>query len=120
MEMSKTKISKRMKKKTNSKLVETILLCKKHNQLELGKVLSGPRRRISPINLDEIEKGAKEGETVIFPGKVLGTGTLNKKVKLVALDFSKSAEEKLRKNKVEFKSINEALKDKSFKGRLLK
>ena len=121
MEMSKTKISKRMQRKTNSELVETILLCKKNNQLDVAKILSGPTRKIPSINLDEIDKEAKDGEVIIFPGKILGQGEITKKIKIIALNFSASAEEKLKKAKIETATIKEALeKNKKLDGRILK
>ncbi len=49
------------------------------------------------VNVGKIEKYAKEGETVIVPGKVLGDGELRKKVTVVAKGFSKKAREKIEK-----------------------
>jgi large subunit ribosomal protein L18e len=118
--ISKTKISKRARKKTNSELGETMLLAKKEN-LEIAKILSSPTRKRMKMNLEEINKETKDGETVIIPGKVLGQGDLDKKVKIIALSFSSSAEEKLKKSKCEArKLIDELKKDKKLKGRILK
>ena len=119
-EISKTRISKRMKKKTNSELVETIMLAKKHN-LELAKLLSIPTRRRIKKNLEEIDKEAKENETIIVPGKVLGQGNINKKIRVVALSFSENAEEKLKKAKCETRTLSEELKkSKKLEGKILK
>ena len=41
MKISKTQISKRLKKKTDSELVETIEIAKKNNLLEIAGKLSG-------------------------------------------------------------------------------
>ena len=118
--ISKTKISKRIKKKTNSNLVETILLAKKYNQ-EIASLLASPTRRRIRKNLDEIDKEAKEGETIIVPGKVLGQGSINKKIKVVALSFSESAKEKLKKAKCETVQVKEEFeKSKKINGRILK
>ena len=54
--MSKTQISKRVKRKTNPELVETIELAKKNNQLELAKKLSGPTRLQSKVNVEHLNK----------------------------------------------------------------
>jgi len=72
------------------------------------------------INLEMIEKHFQEAEIVNFeslrqkgfasrelPGgiKILGKGELTKKVEIHAHAFSKSAREKLEKNKISFKEI---------------
>jgi len=107
---SKTKIEKQMKKKTNSLLVKTILLAKKNNKwLEVAKILSGPRKRWININLEEIDKQTQDGEKVVIPGKVLSQGEITKKIKIVALDFSERAREKLLNSKREISSIIEEI-----------
>lgn len=121
MEISKTKISKRMKRKTNSELAETILLAKKNNLLEIAKMLSGPTRKRISLNLEEIDKEAKGNETIIVPGKVLGQGKINKKIKIIALSFSSSAEEKLKKAGCQAVTIKEEIeKNKKLEGKILK
>ena len=114
MEISKTKINKRMKKKTNPELVETLLLAKKVNP-ELAKILSGPTRKRITKNLDEINKESKEGGTVIVPGKVLGDGELTKKIRIIALGFSESALKKLKDKS----TILEELKKGKITGKIL-
>ncbi len=107
---SKTKIEKQMKKKTNALLVKTILLAKKNNKwLEVAKILSGPRKRWINMNLEEIDKQTQDGEKVVIPGKVLSQGEITKKIKIVALDFSERAREKLLKSKREISSIIEEI-----------
>tara|TARA_Y100000310_G_C20658422_1_gene803279 strand:+ start:590 stop:946 length:357 start_codon:yes stop_codon:yes gene_type:complete len=107
--ISKTKISKRQKRKTNSELVETIELAKKNNQLDLAKKLSQPTRLQSKVNLNDLDK-LKENKVMII-GKVLGTGEINKKIEIAALGFSESAKNKLKKNGSKINSIKEFLKD---------
>jgi len=68
----------------------------------LNKILSDKSRRQRKkvtVNLFKLDKLAKKfkDKTFIVPGKVLGTGKLNEKVKVVAFDFSERA----------FKKINE-------------
>ena len=110
MKISKTQISKRVKRKTNPELVETIELAKKKDKLELAKKLSGPIRFHSKVNLDDLNNS--KGKKVLVMGKVLGRGQINKKIKVVALSFSKQAEEKLKKAGCEIKTIKQDLKDK--------
>lgn len=68
--------------------------------LELEK----PTRRKRTVNLSKIEKYAKDKETVIIPGKVLGTGELKKDVTVSAFQFSDSAKNKI-KNKLTIKEL---------------
>ncbi|WP_368407881.1 MULTISPECIES: 50S ribosomal protein L18e [Haloarchaeobius] len=57
--------------------------------------LEKPRRTHAEVNLGRIERYAQEDETVIVPGKVLGSGALSKSVTVAAVDFSSSAETKI-------------------------
>ena len=57
--------------------------------------LEKPRRSHAEVNLGRIERYAREDETVVVPGKVLGSGTLRKSVTVAAVDFSGSAETKI-------------------------
>ncbi|MDO8623530.1 MAG: 50S ribosomal protein L18e [archaeon] len=109
--ISKTKIEKRMQRKTSSELASTILACKKNTAWnDIGKLVSNPKRNRIIMNLDEINKTAKDNETIILPGKVLSQGEITKKIKIIALNFSESAREKLSKAKIEISSINEEIK----------
>lgn len=110
-----------MKKKTDSSLAETIFLAKKNNLIELAGLLSRPTRKRAKMNLEEIDKQAKEGEIIIIPGKVLGQGEVSKKIKVLAVDFSESAMEKLKKAKCEVKTLREELeRNKKLEGKILK
>ena len=120
---SKTKISKQSERKTNPILVETIRAAKKHAKwLEVAAILSGPRRKSVNLNLQDIDKKAKEKDIIVIPGKVLSQGEITKKVKIVALNFSDKAKEKLLKSKIDVLTIlDEIKKNPSAKGiRLLK
>ncbi len=108
---SKTKIDKQIKKKTSKKLVETIINLKKNDKwLDVARILSGSRKNMVNFNLEKINNKTNEGEIVIIPGKVLSQGEIDKKIKIIALGFSKKAEEKLSKSKIKFSSINEEIK----------
>ena len=103
---SKTKITKQLQKKSNSKLIETILEAKKKEKwLEVAGIISGPRRKRINLNLNEINARTKEKEKIIVPGKVLSQGEINKKIKIIALSFSEKAKEKLKKSGCEFSNI---------------
>ncbi|PSP91941.1 50S ribosomal protein L18e [Halobacteriales archaeon QS_1_68_44] len=47
------------------------------------------------VNLGRIERYARADETVIVPGKVLGSGALRKEVTVAAVDFSSTARTKI-------------------------
>jgi large subunit ribosomal protein L18e len=118
---SKTKIKNRTRKKTNSDLVETIALAIKKNENEIAKILSGPTRNLPAINLGQINEKAKDGETIIIPGKVLSYGNVDKKIRVVAYNFSSVALDKLKKAKCELSTIREELENnKKISGKILK
>ena len=70
--------------------------------------LSYSTRRRREVNLHQINKHAKDKETVVVPGKVLGDGSLDKHVTVAAWQFSKSAIEKLGKNAVTIHDLMES------------
>ncbi len=106
-----------MKRKTNPELVETIMLAKKQNMIELAKKLSAPTRQQAKINVETLDK-LKEKE-IIVAGKVLGNGNIDRKLTVYALSFSEQAKEKLKKAGCEIKTIYQGLKDKKIKDGVL-
>jgi len=62
---------------------------------DVAETLEKPRRRHAEVNLSRIERYAREGETVVVPGKVLGSGALRTPVAVAAVDFSSTAETKI-------------------------
>ena len=70
-----------------------------------------PTRRRVEINLNHIEREAKEGETIVVPGVVLGEGKLTKKVTIAAWRFSTKAKEKIEKSGARAISIEELIKE---------
>jgi len=58
------------------------------------ETVSKPRRNRPQVNLSRINRIAKD-ETIVVPGKVLGSGTFDKKVTVAALEFSDSARKKI-------------------------
>ena len=58
--------------------------------------LAGPASQRSEVNLSLIDKHTKDGDSIIVPGKVLGTGVLSKKkVTIVAFSASESAKTRI-------------------------
>jgi len=108
---SKTQIEKQMQRKTSENLVKIIVAAKKNKAwIRVAEVFSGPRKNRMNLNLEEINKRAKEGETIVVLGRVLSQGEVDKKIKIVALDFSKKAKEKLLKSKCEVSTISDEIK----------
>ena len=100
-----------MKRKLNPELVASIMKAKKLEKwLAVAHIISGPRRKKVSVNLDEIDKETKEGDTIVVPGKVLGQGEISKKIRIAALSFSKDAREKLKEKKCEAVSILDEIK----------
>jgi large subunit ribosomal protein L18e len=111
MAKSKTKISKQLKKKTNFQLVETIISAKKNNAwLKIAEILAGPRKNRTNFNLNELNNKTKENDKVIIIGKVLSQGEINKKIKIIAFNFSNKAKEKLLSAKCEVSNMLEEIK----------
>lgn len=109
---TKTKIEKQVQRKSNIEIIETIRSAKKKDKwLKIASILSGPRRKMVNLNLTEINKNSKEGDTIVVPGKVLAQGEINKKIKVVALGFSQTAREKLIKSKSNPTTILEEIKE---------
>ena len=62
---------------------------------DIADRLEKPRRTHAEVNLGRIERYAREDETVVVPGKVLGSGVLQKNVTVAAVDFSSTARTKI-------------------------
>ncbi|MFB6182942.1 MAG: 50S ribosomal protein L18e [Haloarculaceae archaeon] len=62
---------------------------------DVAERLEKPRRTHAEVNLGRIERYAREDETVVVPGKVLGSGVLQKDVTVAAVDFSSTARTKI-------------------------
>lgn len=108
---SKSKIEKQLQKKKNPELVKTIIYAKKNEAwIGIAGILSGPRRKNVNMNLDDLNKEAKSGETIVVPGKVLSLGNMDKKTNIVALSFSVVAREKILKSGGKTLSILEEIK----------
>ena len=112
---SKTKIEGQLKKKTNPLLVRTIILAKKNSAwLEVASILTGSRRNKKDANLSNLEKISGD---VVVCGKVLSQGEIGKKKRIIALNFSEKAKEKLKKAGCEIVLLVEEIKkNKEMKG----
>jgi large subunit ribosomal protein L18e len=98
--MSRLRKLQRRKSNPNlSALIDTLLEEGAKNKATIWKDvaerLAKPRRLYAEVNLSKIQKYAREGETILVPGKVLGSGEIDKKVDVAALSFSEKAKSKI-------------------------
>lgn len=99
---------------TNPILVETIELLQQQDAAvyrEAAENLGKVNRDRPEVNVSDIERVAEDGETVLVPGKVLGTGYLNKNVTVAAFKASKGAKQKI-KDEGEFMFIQDLVEEK--------
>ncbi len=73
--------------------------------------LSNPSRRRIEVNLSRINRVASEKDTILVPGKVLGSGKLDHRVKIAALAFTSSARNKINDSGGKCLSIEELIKE---------
>lgn len=57
----------------------------------VAELLEKPAKSRSRVNISKINRYASDGEMVLVPGKVLGAGSLEKKVTVAALGFTMQA-----------------------------
>ncbi|MFC1454610.1 50S ribosomal protein L18e [Candidatus Undinarchaeota archaeon] len=62
---------------------------------DLSKRISKPRRNRASVNLSKLDRFFNKDETIVVPGKVLGSGQLKNKVNVAAVEFSESAKQKI-------------------------
>jgi large subunit ribosomal protein L18e len=116
IKISKTKIENRLRQKANPLLVNAIIKLKKDNP-EIAKILATPKKKQPVFNLTKLDKMIKEGEKVFVPGKILSSGVLTKKAKIVSWDASEKAIEKMKEAKTEFiYLVDELESNKGLKG----
>lgn len=76
---------------------------------DLAERLSRPRKGWAEVNLSRLERHATEGETVVVPGKLLGTGSLSKPLTVAAYQASQTAREKVEAAGGEVLSLREVV-----------
>ncbi len=102
---------------TNTQLAELINDLKKvssENDAGIWKRiaydLSKSTRQRRIVNLSKISRYCTEDEVIVVPGKVLGSGELNKKLTIAAYQFSDQAREKIKEAKGTSLDISELIK----------
>ncbi len=69
---------------------------KQHFWKDASETLLAPRRNRPEVNLRTISTNTKDGSRVLIAGKVLGSGSLDHKVTVIAHSFSASAKAKIK------------------------
>ena len=108
-EISKTQIEIRLRKKKNPLLVGALIKLKKSNP-EIAKLLAMPSKKQGAINLGELNERIKDNTNIFFPGKILSSGDLKKKSKIVAWGASKKTIDKIKQFGAEFVPLLEEMK----------
>ena len=75
--------------------------------------LEKPTRQRRAVNLSRINRYTEENDTVVVPGKVLGSGVLNHKLTICAYQFSEQAKDKIKKAGAKIIPLLELSKEKS-------
>lgn len=109
--ISRKTLKERIRKKTNPSLAETIKTAMKNEKwLPVARVLSGPTRKQTSLNLYEIDERTKAGDSVLVLGKVLSQGELTKKIVICGLSASEKAKQKIKESKSEFVYLIDEIK----------
>ncbi len=113
-------------KTTNPELIQLISLLKKESRekqagiwLDIAEYLSKTRSQRVTVNLSKISRNTKRADTVIVPGKLLGSGSIDHAVTVASFGASEKAKVKLAAAKAKYVSISELL-EKNPKGANIK
>jgi large subunit ribosomal protein L18e len=103
-------------KTTNPEIVQLIRFLKKQSReknvgiwLDVAENLSKPSRQRVAVNLSKINRYTEKNATIIVPGKILASGTLDHAVTVAAFNASDKAKEKLAAAKAKYMSITELM-----------
>ncbi|MBW2978528.1 50S ribosomal protein L18e [Candidatus Woesearchaeota archaeon] len=103
---------------TNEQMNTLIYELKKESTSQKVKIwkriaedLEKPTRKRRIVNLSRINRSTKANETIVVPGKVLGSGTLKHGLTVAAFSFSQSAKKIIEQAKGKYITINELLKN---------
>jgi large subunit ribosomal protein L18e len=77
---------------------------------DASALLSGPTKNMVEVNLGRISRLTDAGDAVFVPGKVLGTGMIDRKLTVGAFAFSSAAKTKIQASGGSALSVEEFLK----------
>ena len=88
----------------NTELLDTIRLLKTKARANKATIwatvaeqLSRPRKNRAVLNLTHITRSTEQDAVVVVPGKVLGAGVIKHPITIGAFEFSRKAEEKIKR-----------------------
>ncbi len=85
----------------------------------ISQELAKPTRNKREVNITKLSKNTQKGDSVIVPGKVLGTGTIAHAITVVAHTWSDAAAAKITQAGGSIRSINDEVR-KNAKGAKLR
>lgn len=98
------------------KLIRNLREKSKENEAQiwedLADRLNKSNRSRAEVNLSRINRNTSDGETIVVPGKVLGSGIMEHSVTIAAFDFSNRAESRILNAGGEILSIEDLLEKK--------
>ena len=101
-------------KSTNLEIIKLIRFLKTQSReneagiwLDVAEYLSKPSRQRIAVNLSRINRYTEKSETIVVPGKVLGSGVIDHAITVAAFDASAKAKAKLAAVKAKYLSIAE-------------
>lgn len=105
-------------KKSNPRLKELISMLTEASRTneanvwrEIAVRLEAPSKNYAEVNISKINRYAKNDETILVPGKVLGSGALTQPVVVAALNFSDAATAKIEQAKGKCLSIQDLVQE---------
>ncbi len=103
-------------KSTNPEIIQLIRLLKKQSRekdagiwLSVAENLSKPSRQRVAVNLSKINRVTEKNATIVVPGKILASGTIDHAITVAAFGASDKAKEKLAAVKAKYLSIPELM-----------
>ena len=113
-------------KSTNPERIQLIRLLKKQSRekqvavwINVAKYLAKTQPQRTSVNLSKINRYSEKNETLIVPGKILGSGKLDHPATIASFSISKKAREKLKAVKAKYLTIHELI-EKNPKGKKIK
>jgi large subunit ribosomal protein L18e len=101
-------------KSTNPELVQLIQFLKTQSReknvgvwRDVAEDLSKPSRKQITVNLSQISRNTEKDATIVVPGKILASGTLDHAVTVAAFSASAKAKEKMAAAKAKYLTITE-------------
>ncbi len=101
---------------TNPQLVSLIQQLKKESREQqapiwhdVAEFLSKSRSRRVTINLSSINRSTKRNDTVVVPGKILASGSLDHAITVASFELSEAAKSKLEAANAKYLTIQELL-----------